>query len=98
MRVASAFGKFQQSDAQVVCAYQARRNVSVRGGGDVKLGRSPGWNLIRSGRSRLCIYAFVERQVKYQEVNGRAESIAKIRNVLTCVPVISSLKRIDEYT
>ena len=92
------FGKSLQSDAQVVCAFQARRNVSVRGGGDVKLGRSPGWNLVRAERSRLCIYAFVEKQVKGHEVNDQADPIANIRIDSTCVPVISSVQRIDEYT
>ena len=53
MRVASALGEVLQFDAQVVCAYQARRNVSVRGVGDVKLGRSPGWNLHRAERSSI---------------------------------------------
>ena len=89
------FGKVLQSEAQAVCAYQARRNVYVRCGGYVKLGRSPEWNLVRAERSRLCIYAFVERQAKYEEVNDQGESIANIRNESTCVPAISSVKRID---
>ena len=89
-------GKVLQYDAPVVCAYQSRRNISVRGGGNVKLGRSPGWNLVRAGRSRLCIYAFDEKEVKDQEVNDQAGSIANIRNDSTCVPAITSVRRIDE--
>ena len=54
--------------------------------------------LVRAERSRLCIYAFVEKQVKYQEVTDQAESIANIRKDSTCAPAISSVKRIDEYT
>ena len=92
------FGKVRQSDAQLVCAHQARRNVFVRGKGDVKLERSPGWNLVRAEHSRLCTYAFVERQLKNQEVNDRVKPIANIRNNSTCVPAISSVKGTDEYT
>ena len=90
--MANAFGKVLQSDAQVVCAYQARRTVYVRGGGDVKLGRSSGWNLVRAERSRLCIYAFVEKQAKNQAVNDQVESIPNIHNNSTCVPVFLSVK------
>ena len=73
------FGKVLQSDAHVVCAYQTHRNVYVRGGVDVKPERSPGWNLVRAERFRLCIYAFVEKQVKVQEVNYQADPIDNIR-------------------
>ena len=82
------FGKVLQCDQQVVWAHQARMNVSVRGGGDVKLGRSPGWNLVRAESYRLCTYAFVARKVKDQEANDQAEPIANIRNDSTCVPAI----------
>ena len=51
-----------------------------------------------SERSRLCVYGLAERKVKGQEVNDQAEPIAKIRKDSTCVPAISSVKRIDEYT
>ena len=53
---------------------------------------------MRAESSKLCIYAFVEKQVKDQEVNDQAEPIANIRNDSTCVPEISSVERIDEYT
>ena len=86
------YGKVLQSDAQVVCAYQTRGNVSARGGGDVKLGRSPGWNMVRAERSKLCIYAFVEKQVKGQEVNDQDKVIANIRNDSLLVSSISSVK------
>ena len=58
----------------------------------------PGWNLVRAERSRLCIYAFAERQAKDKEAYYQDESIANIRNDSPCVPAISSVKRIDEYT
>ena len=72
------YGEILQSDPQVVCAEQACRNVPVQGRGDVKLGRSPGLNLARAERSRLRIYAFVERRKKYQEFNDRIDPIANI--------------------
>ena len=74
------FEEVLQLDAQVICAYQARRNVSVRFEGDVTQRRSLECNLVRAKRSRLCIYAFVEKQVKDHEVNDQSESIANIRN------------------
>ena len=92
------FEKALQFDEQVVCAYQARRNVSVRVTGNVKLGRSPGWNLVRAKRSRICIYASVKRQLKDREVADQAEPIARIRNNSTCVPAISSVRIINECT
>ena len=48
---------------------------------------------MRVERSRLCIYAFIERQVKDQEVKDRVETIASIRNDSTCVPENSSVKK-----
>ena len=74
------------------------QKFSVRGGGDVKLGRSPGFNLVRAEHSSLYIYAFVGRQAKYHEVNDQDESIANIRKDSTCAPEILCVKRIDEYT
>ena len=53
---------WRSSDPQVVRADQARGATPDQGGGDVKLGRSPGWNLVQAERSRLCIYAFVETE------------------------------------
>ena len=91
------FGKALQFDAQVVCVYQAHKHVSVRGGGDVKLGRLPGWNPARAEHPRFCIYAFVERQATDQEINDQAEPIANICNDSTCVPAILSVKK-DKYT
>ena len=50
----------------VVCAYQACRDVAGTSREDAKLGRSPGWNLLGDERSRLFIYASVQRT----EVDG----------------------------
>ena len=65
---------------------------STQGGGDVKLGRSPGWNLARAERSRLRIYAFVEGQRKDQEINDQINPIANIHNDSTLFSSISSVK------
>ena len=59
------------------------------------LGRLPGLNLVRDDRSRLFIYAFVERQKRDQEFN---DPIADTGGVSTFVSSISSVKRVDEYT
>ena len=83
-----SFENILQFDAQVICAYQARRNGSIRGGGNVKLGFLTGFNLVRAERSWLCIYALVERQVKDQEINDQAESITIIPYELTYFPAI----------
>ena len=47
---------------QVLRANQARGATTDQGGGDVKLGCSPVWNLAPAERSRICIYAFVETE------------------------------------
>ena len=57
-------GGVLQPDLQVVCANQACRHVPDESRGDVKLGRSPGWNLVRAERSRLCIFAYVENKAE----------------------------------
>uniref|UniRef100_M4B7T3 Uncharacterized protein n=1 Tax=Hyaloperonospora arabidopsidis (strain Emoy2) TaxID=559515 RepID=M4B7T3_HYAAE len=49
----------------------------------------------RAKRSRLCIYAFVERQRKNQEINDRIDSIANIHNDSTLA--LSSVKRVNDY-
>ena len=87
------FVKVLQSDEQVICAYQARRNVSIRCEGGIKRGRSPGWKLVRTEHSRLCIYAFVEIQFEDQEVHDQSESIANIRNDSTYVPAILDVQK-----
>ena len=73
-------------------------NVFVRGVGDLKPGRPPGWNPVRAERFRLCIYKFAERQLKDQEVNDRVEPIANICSDSTYIPAISSVKKLINHT
>ena len=46
----------------VVCFYQSCGDVAGASREDAKLGRSPGWNMVRADCSRLCMYAFVQRK------------------------------------
>ena len=65
---------------------------------NVKLGRSPGWNLIRAERYRLCIYAFIEKGKVDNSINrltGRTLSICDLDS--SSFPSIASLRRPDEY-
>ena len=55
-------GRILQHDPPVVRSDQTRRDVAGKGREDVKLGRSPGLNLVREERSSLCIIAYVERR------------------------------------
>ena len=55
-------------------------------------------NLVRAERSRLCIYAFVERRKRDQEFNDRIDPIANIHGGSTFVSPTSSAKRVDECT
>ena len=92
-------GRILQPDPQVVRPNQARRTTTGQGGGDVKLGRSPGWKLARAERSRLCIYAFVEKGKIDQGSNNRIGPIANICDLETRrLFNISSAKRVDEYS
>ena len=90
-------GRVLQHDPQLVRADQARWSTSDQGGGDAKLGRSPGWNLLRDERFRLCVYAFVEPE---RIDKGSDSQICLIFN--TCdldndrLRNILSVKRVDE--
>ena len=86
-----------QFGPKVVRVYEACWNVSAQGGGDVKLERSPGWNLAQAERSRLCICAFVEGPPIDQEVNDRIDPIANIHKDFTLVSSTSSVKRVSDY-
>ena len=92
------YGGILQFDPQVVRAFQACRNVSTQSGGDVKLGRSPGWNLARAERSRLYIYAFVEKKLRDQEVEGQINPTANTCDLeIKGLRSISSVRQADEY-
>ncbi|POM71342.1 Hypothetical protein PHPALM_12106 [Phytophthora palmivora] len=47
---------------EVVRPHETRWDAARRRGEDVKLERSPGWNLVRAERSKLWIYAYVEKK------------------------------------
>ena len=49
-------------DPRLVRPEQACRDAAREDREDVKLGRSPGLNLVRAERSGLCIIAYVERK------------------------------------
>ena len=92
-------GRILQPDPQVVRPNQARRTTTGQGGGDVKLGRAPAWKLARAERSRLCIYAFVEKGKIDQGSNNRIGPIANTCDLETRrLFNISSAKRVDEYS
>ena len=80
----------------MVCAYQACRDVAGTSREDAKLGRSPGWNLVRAERSRLCVYAFLERKV----VDGSDDKQDDLHNTCdssNCLRSFSSVRRHEEY-
>ncbi|CAI5701516.1 unnamed protein product [Peronospora effusa] len=58
---------------------QARRDVPRETREDGKLGRSPGWNLVRAERSNCCIFAYVEKQPK--EEMGMPVKIGNISKI-----------------
>ena len=65
---------------------------------DVKLGRSPGWNLVRVERSDCCIYAFVEKHpvekvVKAKELVGNTSDLC-----INSVAVVTNARISDDYT
>ena len=91
-------GGILQSGPQVICAQQVFRNVTAKGRGDAERGCSPTLNLVRYGLSRLCIYAFSERQKRDQEFNDRIDLIDNKSDGSAFVYPISSVKRADGYT
>ena len=76
----------------MVFAYQACRDVAGTSREEAKLGRPPGWNLVRAERSRLCVYAFVQRT----EVDGIEDKHNDRKNTcdsLNCLRSITSDRR-----
>ena len=80
----------------MVCSYQACLDVTGTIREDDELGRSPGWDLVQSERSRLCIYAFLERKLvdgrcdQQDDPNNKCDSTKYLRSVL-------SVRGHDEY-
>ena len=65
------YGRVLHHDPSVVRPSQACGHTPGEGREDVKLGRSPGWNLVRAERSRLCIYAYVEEDRRIKKLTNR---------------------------
>ena len=81
----------------MACSYQEYRNIARTGREDVKLGSSPGWNLVRAERSRLCINACVERKFA-DGSDDKQNDLHIICDSINCLRSISSARRHDEYT
>ena len=64
----------------------------------MKLGRSPGWNLVRAERSRLCIYAYVEKRMdrELDQVTGSPFNTCDLN--LNLPYSVSNIRRVDEYS
>ena len=59
---------------------QARWDAAGEGGEDNKLGRSPGLNLVRAGRSDCHVFAYVEKRFKEDIAVKKIGNISKIEN------------------
>ena len=88
-------GRVLHLRAQVVRANQARRNVSARSEENVKLGRSPGWNLARAERSKLCVYAYVEKKKGFHGVKDPVKPIINTREFCLVVCSVTSVNCVD---
>ena len=77
----------------MVCADQTCWDAPTGCRGDVKLGRSPGRNLLRAERSRLCIYAFVEKRSTNQEINQWINPI----NTCEASKIFRSISRVVKF-
>ncbi|OWY96830.1 LOW QUALITY PROTEIN: hypothetical protein PHMEG_00032802 [Phytophthora megakarya] len=90
-------GGILQSDPQMVRSDSARRAIPRTSREDVKLGCSPGWNLVRAERTRYCIYAYVN---KVTEDRGRKESGLRGNtcNLHSYTAKIASLPQTSEFS
>ena len=86
-------GRVLQLNPQVVFANQARRNVFARSEENVKLGRSPGWNLARAERSKFCIYAYIRKNKGVHGVKDAFIPIINTREFASVVCSVSSFTR-----
>ena len=89
-------GTVLQHDPSVVCAYETCRDVAGTSPEDAKSGRSPGWNLVRAERSRLCVYAFVQME----GFDGSEDKLDDRQNTCdfsNCLRSILSVRRHDKY-
>ncbi|POM70504.1 LOW QUALITY PROTEIN: Hypothetical protein PHPALM_13041, partial [Phytophthora palmivora] len=81
----------------LVRPHQTRWDVARRRGEDVKLERSPGWNLVRAERSKICIYAYVEKGTGPLKVSNWENSTYNTREMHgNHTWAIASLRK-DEY-
>ncbi|POM72680.1 LOW QUALITY PROTEIN: Reverse transcriptase [Phytophthora palmivora] len=89
-------GRVLQFDPPVVCSHETRWDAARRRGEDVKLERSPGWNLVRAERSKLCIYAYVEKKAG-PKVSKRIDSTNNTREMHGKQTLAIASLRKDEY-
>ena len=85
-----------QHDPPVVRPEQACRDAAREGQEDVKIGRSPGLNLVRAKRSNCCIFAYVIKQPK--EERGTPVKIGNISKIGNYPMVhVASLSEPNEF-
>lgn len=72
-------------------------DVAGEGRKDDKLGRSPGWNLVRAERSNFCIFAYVEKQHKEERStpDEKIQNISKVGNYPSVH--VASLKEPNDF-
>ena len=75
-----------QHDTSVVCPDQACRDVAGTSREDAKLGRLPGWNLVRAERSSICVYAFVRGSWSTEAMTNKMIYIIHVIFPTVCVP------------
>ncbi|GMF34367.1 unnamed protein product [Phytophthora fragariaefolia] len=94
--VATAVNCMTWASPSVVQPHQACWNVTWQRGEDVKLGRSPGWHLVRAERSELYIFTYIERWPG-QKVNTPTDAIGNTCE-LKSTSAVASLRRINEFS
>lgn len=72
---------------------QARRDAAGESGEDDKLGRSPGLNLVRAGRSDCHVFAYVEKSVEGDIGTTEEKSFKEY----TTVKKIGNISKIGSY-
>ncbi|POM78838.1 Hypothetical protein PHPALM_3584 [Phytophthora palmivora] len=89
-------GGVLQFGPPLVRPHKSRWDVDRRRGEDVKLERSSGWNLVRAKRSKLCIYAHVEKNAG-SKVSKRTNSTFKTSEIHGKQTLAIASLRKDEY-
>ncbi|ETO99707.1 hypothetical protein F441_22874, partial [Phytophthora nicotianae CJ01A1] len=88
-------GGVLQLDPSVVRPRQAWRRPARKRRKDVKHGRSPAWKPGRAERSKLCIYAYVEKRSEVSQRKNLIDNTCDLHEKHTSV--VASLQRPDEF-